>query len=169
MKTKLMSLIGGFIILMAFSCQGPETLPFEADFTGTYTAVYPDSLLCGPGSQHVMVDFIGKNDLLGAFTGHFNFCADSMGHYPGPLMKAYIVAENGDSLFISCAGQVLPGRQDDHPDYVVSYWRDPFEILGGSGKFEGATGSGLTNDYNSKQDQNSHHQWKGSITLNKQR
>lgn len=152
-------------MLLVFSCKGPENQPFEADFTGTYTAVYPDSVLCGPGSMHIIVDFSGENELLGSFTGNFDFCADSLGYYPGPRMGAYLVAENGDTLLISCAGQVLQGRQDDHPEYVVSYWRDPFKILGGTGKFEGATGSGMTDDYNSNQDQNSHHRWKGTITL----
>ena len=156
-------------MLMAFSCQGPETLPFEADFTGTYTALYPDSITCGPTFLHVKVDFTGKNELLGAFTGHFDFCADSLGYYPGPHMVAYIVAESGDSLFITSAGQVLPGRLDDHAEYVTEYWRDPFEITGGTGKFQGATGEGMGDDYNSSEDQNSHHRWKGTITLVKQK
>ena len=156
-------------MLMAFSCQGPETVPFEADFTGTYTAVYPDSIVCGPGSMHVIVDCTGKNELLGEFTTHFDFCADSLGYYPGKRMESYMVAGNGDTLFISCAGQVLPGRLDDHPEYVVEYWRDPFEILGGSGKFKDATGQGKTDDYNSSEDQNSHHHWKGTITLTKEK
>ncbi len=54
---------------------------------------------------------------------------------------------------------------EDHPDHVVSYWRDPYKILGGTGKFEGATGEGMTDDYNSSEDQNSHHHWKGTMTL----
>lgn len=156
-------------MLAAFSCQGPETLRFDADFTGTYTSVYVDSLVCGPGFMRIIVDCTGENELLGEFTTHFDFCSDSLGYYPGKQMVAHMIAENGDTLFIKCAGQVLPGKQDDHPDYVVSYWRDPFEILGGTGKFEGATGSGMTDDYNSDQDQNSHHQWIGSITLVKQK
>lgn len=157
-------------MLLAFSqCNTPETVPFDAEFTGTYTAFFADSIVCGPGSMHVIVDCTGKNELLGEFTTHFDFCADSLGYYPGSRMEAYIVAGCGDTLFISQAGQVLPGRLDDHPEYVVEYWRDPFEILGGTGKFEGATGSGMSDDYNSNQDQNSHHRWKGSITLVKQK
>ncbi|MBP1668794.1 MAG: hypothetical protein H6Q21_1160, partial [Bacteroidetes bacterium] len=45
------------------------------------------------------------------------------------------------------------------------YWRDPFEILGGTGKFKGATGKGTTDDYNSSEDPYSHHHWTGTITL----
>ena len=63
--------------------------------------------------------------------------------------------------------EVITGRLEDHPDYVVSYWRDPFEILGGTGRFEGAFGGGMTDDYNSSEDTNSHHHWKGTITMKK--
>jgi len=41
----------------------------------------------------------------------------------------------------------------------------PFVILGGTGRFEGATGGGMTDDYNSSEDPYSHHQWVGKITL----
>ena len=148
-----------------------ETVPFEAEFTGTYTHMMPDSVRCGPGPWfHVIVDCKGSNDLLGDFTTHFDFCADAQGYYPGIEMIAYMIADNGDSLFITCIeGQVIEGKLDDHPDYVVEYWRDPFEILGGTGKFEGATGSGMTDDYNSVNDENSHHHWTGTITMAKQK
>jgi hypothetical protein len=42
---------------------------------------------------------------------------------------------------------------------VVSYWKDPFVILGGTGKYEGATGDIITDDYNSSEDPYSHHHW----------
>jgi hypothetical protein len=145
-------------------------MPFEADFTGTYVAVQPDSTRCGTGPwMHVVVDCIGESNVLGNFTTHFDFCADNEGNYPGSINKAYMVAESGDTLYISCAGQVIDGRMDDHPSHVVSYWRDPFEILGGTGKLEGAIGSGMTDDFNSANDQNSHHLWKGTITLSKKK
>ena len=76
-----------------------------------------------------------------------------------------MVAANGDILYISGEGFVIDGRLDDHPEYVISYWRDPFVILGGTGRFEGATGEGWTDDYNSSEDPNSHHNWTGTITM----
>ena len=51
---------------------------------------------------------------------------------------------------------------------MMSYWKDDFEILGGTGKFSDAPGKGKTNDYNSSEDPNSHHFWTGSITYQKQ-
>jgi len=167
MKTNLITLAGSLCVLVAFSnCNRTETLQFDADFTGVYTAVNPDSVACGPGPwMHITVDCLGTEATLGKFTTHFEFCADDQGYYPGKQMLAYMLAENGDSLFVSCAGQVIEGRMEDHPDHIVSYWRDPFEILGGSGKFEGATGEGMTDDFNSSEDQNSHHHWKGTMTL----
>jgi hypothetical protein len=167
MKTNLISLAGCLGMLVVFSnCQRTETVPFDADFTGVYTAVYPDSIGCGPGPwMQIIVDCSGTETTLGKFTTHFEFCADDQGYYPGKRMVSHMIAENGDTLFVSCGGQVLEGRLEDHPDHVVSYWRDPFKILGGSGKFDGATGEGMTDDYNSSEDQNSHHHWKGTMTL----
>ncbi len=167
MKTNLITLAVSLCALVAFSnCNRTETVAFDADFTGVYTAVYPDSLVCGPGpSMQIIVDCTGKETTLGKFTTHFEFCSDGKGNYPGKRMVAYMIAENGDSLFVRCAGQVIAGRVEDHPGHVVSYWRDPFEILGGSGKFKGATGEGMTDDFNSSEDQNSHHHWKGTMTL----
>ena len=170
MKRNQMIFLGGICVLMAFSqCKSPESVPFDAEFTGTYTAVYEDSLECGPGGLHVIVDCSGTGTPLGSFTTHFDFCSDPEGYYPGKQMIAYMIDSNGDSLYIKCAGQVLPGRQPDHPEYVTSYWRDPFEILGGSGKFKDATGGGRTDDYNSSEDENSHHHWEGTITLAKEK
>jgi len=165
MKKKLPRFVLVLTVLMVVSCQGPKTMPFEADFTGTYVSVAPDSLECGPACMRVIVDALGENEIMGKFTTHFDFCVDKDGNYPGNRMVAYMIAENGDSLYVSCAGQVIEGRQDDHPEFVVSYFRDPFEILGGSGKFNNASGSGMTDDYNSSEDANSHHRWMGSITL----
>ena len=171
MKNNMITMLAGLVVLLAFSnCSRTETLPFEADFTGTYTAIYVDSVTCGPGPwMRVIVNCTGECNVLGTFTTHFDFCADSAGYYPGQQMGAHMIADNGDTLFVECAGQVLEGRQEDHPEHVVSYWKDPFKILGGSGKFEGSTGEGMTDDYNSNLDQNSHHHWTGTITLVKEK
>jgi len=164
-------MLAGLIVLMAFSnCSRTETVPFDAEFTGTYTSVQPDSLRCGPGQWfHTIVDCTGKGTVLGNFTTHFDFCFENDGYYPGDHMIAYMIADNGDTLFVQSAGQVLEGRQEDHPEHVTSYWRDPFEILGGSGKFKGATGGGMGDDYNSNLDENSHHHWVGTITMIKEK
>jgi hypothetical protein len=168
MKRNLFTTLLVFCMLMAASdCSRTKTVPFDVEFTGTYNLVEPDSLLCGPEPwMHVIVDCSGTGTPLGKFTTHFDFCANwEEGYYPGTRSVEYMIAENGDTLFITCEGQVIEGRLEDHPEYVVEYWRDPFKILGGTGKYEGATGEGMTDDYNSSEDQNSHHHWKGTITM----
>ena len=99
-------------------------------------------------------------------TFYFDFCVDvTDSSYPNDHIIAYFEDENGDQLFVEVAGFVLPGRLPGMPNYAVSYFKDPFEIIGGTGRFEGATGNGVTNDYNSSKDPYSHHHWKGKITL----
>ena len=150
----------------------PKTItePFEANFTGNYTFAGPDTLpnpkcIAPFTSWRAIVDGNGTCTHLDSFIMHFDFCGDSVSHYGN--VYAYMVGADGDTLFVSGAGQVLDGRLEDHPAFVTSYWKDPFEILGGTGKFKGATGSGTTDDYNSSEDPNSHHRWTGTITLMK--
>jgi hypothetical protein len=142
------------------------TLPFRADFQGSYVGMEPSSL-CGEDSWLMITnEGGGKGTFLGNFKHHFEFCCDVVtGIYPGNYMKAYFVAANGDSLFVACGGQVIEGRAEDQPEFVVSYFRDPFVILGGTGRFKGATGKGKCDDYNSSLDPYSHHHWTGVITM----
>lgn len=153
------------------------TVPFKADFMGTYMYAGPDAL-CGEWNPEagVMNGMVineggGTGTHLGNFTHYFEFCCDFIeGYYPGGHMSAYFTAANGDMLYVSCAGQVLNGRLDYHPADVNSYFKDPFVILGGTGRFEGATGSGFTDDYNrDSYPENSFHHWSGTITLVKGR
>ncbi|WP_340110735.1 hypothetical protein [Maribellus mangrovi] len=142
------------------------TVPFIVNYLGTYM---PPGDKCGPDVFNVIVDGVGDGTHVGCSTIHFDFCilgasADGDSTYYGDTY-AYIVADNGDSLFVSIEGAVVEPPLEDHPDYVVNYWRDPFEILGGTGRFEGATGGGWSDDYNSTEDNYSHHHWEGTITM----
>jgi len=145
------------------------SVPFKAKFIGDYKYAGPDiEELTGlePKCEfaRVIVDFEGNGTHLGKFTGSFDFCAGPEGYGPS---DSYMVAANGDTLIVSIAGKVIPGRLDEHPEYVVSYWQDPFVILGGTGRFEGASGGGTSDDYNSSLDPDSHHNWNGTITMKK--
>jgi len=44
---------------------------------------------------------------------------------------------------------------------------DPFEITGGTGQFEGATGSGMTESYVNMTTGITDHVWTGKITIKK--
>ncbi len=169
--------LGLCLVFNLFFCKKSEdkdvmvTETFEAKFTGSYIYFGPDTLLhkkC-PDSLpfRVIVDCIGTSNIMGDINVHFDFCANEQGYYGN--QSSYIVDKNNDTLFVSCEGQVIEGKTDEHPSFVTEYWKDDFEILGGTGKYEGATGKGKTDDYNSSEDPNSHHHWKGTITLVKER
>ena len=160
------------MLFLAISCSNQTTVPFEADFVGTYT--YGKFGESNPNPRcliNVVVDGVGKGNLIGTSNVHFDFCVNPVfedsifvrGDYGDSY--AYIVAESGDTLFVTVEGAVMPGRLDDHSEEVESYWRDPFTIVRGTGKFEGATGGGMTDDFNSTADTNSHHHWEGTITM----
>ena len=143
---------------------------FDAEFVGTYDYVGPDTLenpKCTDSlsAWRAIVDCKGTSDILGDIRVHFDFCGDEKGNYGNTY--AYIVDKSNDTLFISLEGKVIEGKTNEHPAFVVSYWKDDFEILGGTGKFDGSTGNGKTDDYNSSEDPNSHHHWTGVLTLKK--
>lgn len=158
------------------------TVPFKITYTGEYLNNAPNPDKCGAVFAddemtipiiNVVVEGWGHGTHVGNSTIHFDFCGVpdfSTGEFaygdPYPV-DAYIIAANGDMLYLTVSGTVYPGRLDDHPEYVTSYWRDPFEILGGTGKFEDASGGGMTDDYNSSEDPYSHHNWEGTITMKK--
>lgn len=177
MKTcKEILLFTGAIVLALclVNCKGKKdtplatSMPFNAEFTCNYTYIGPDTLpnpKCAEPytAWRAIVDGNGTGTQLGNCKVHFDFCGDSLSNYGDTY--AYIVSAEGDTLFISCSGRVIEGRLDHHPAYVTSFWTDTFKISGGTGKFEGASGEGTTDDYNSSADTNSHHQWTGTITL----
>jgi hypothetical protein len=146
------------------------TLGFNLVFTGTYEYQGPDEAKCGAFPPLVNVINIGEGTgtHFGKVTSHFDFCVDvTDSSYPNGFEAAYFEDENGDKLYVYVEGFVLGGRVPGMPSYATSYFKDPFEIIGGTGRFEGATGYGMTNDYNSANDPYSHHHWKGKITLKK--
>lgn len=149
---------------------GTVTMGFNLVFTGVYEYQGPNEGKCGPFPPYFNV--INKGEGTGTHFGkvksHFDFCVDyTNASYPNGFEVAYFEDESGDQLFVYVEGFVLPGRVSGMPSYATSYFKDPFTITGGTGKFEGATGSGYTNDYNSDKDAYSHHHWTGKITLKK--
>ena len=175
LKTLVFLTIAACLSLLILNCnraKSPKmvTENFKADFTGDYKYVGPDTLANPKCTGQLslwraIVDGKGTCTPLGDFTVHFDFCGDSLSNYGNSY--AYMLSAENDTLLIDVSGRVIEGRLDDHPEYVTSYWRDSIRFIGGTGKYEGATGKGITDDYNSSQDNNSHHSWKGTITLAK--
>jgi hypothetical protein len=173
LKNLLFLLAAICIVLLVFNCnrqKAPKmvTLPFKADCTGEYKYIGPDTFSNAKctGSLSLwraLVDAKGTGTPVGDFTAHFDFCGDSLSNYGN--CYAYILDKNGDTLLIDASGRVFDGRLDEHPAFVTSYWRDTMRFVGGSGKFKGATGIIIGDDYNSSEDPFSHHHWKGTITM----
>ena len=154
------------------------TLGFNIKLFGTYEYQGPDfegdkcGLYQDTGFVLVINTGVGTGTHFKKVTSYFEFCVNPMtGTYPeNDYLIAYLEDEDGDQLFVEVAGQVLPGRVAGMPDFALSYFKDPFTITGGTGKFEGASGGGFTNDYNfiAKDGliHTSHH-WQGKITMKK--
>lgn len=148
------------------------TMGFNVHFTGEYLYQGPDQSICGDFPPFARVNNVGEGTgtHFKKLKSYFDFCVNiTDGTYPYDYMEAYFEDENGDRLNVAIySGQVLPGRVPGMPSFALSYFKDPFEIIGGTGKFEGATGSGFTNDYNFQGKDGigyTQHHWQGKITL----
>jgi hypothetical protein len=75
-------------------------------------------------------------------------------------VQGSFVAENGDELFITGGGQVVPTTKEG---YDLEF-KDPFSITGGTGQFAGASGSGVTESYVNMTTGITDHIWTGTIT-----
>ncbi len=143
------------------------TTGFNIVFTGNYDYMGPSDV-CGdyPPMVRIINTGQGTGTHMGHFTSYFDFCYDATDDsYPAGHIEAYFQDEDGDILNVTVGGFVMDGRLPGMPSFANSYFKDPFVIIGGTGKFEGATGNGYTNDYNSDKDPYSHHHWTGKITL----
>jgi hypothetical protein len=149
------------------SAKTSVTMGFNIVFTGTYDFADLDPICVCDDVPMVRIINTGEGtgSHFGKLTHYFDFCVGVGSSYPNCHMVAYFEDENGDRLFVEVAGWVLGGRVPGMPNFATSYFKDPFEIIGGTGRFEDATGSGITNDYNSSKDPYSHHHWTGKITM----
>lgn len=151
-----------------------DSLGFNIVFIGEYQYIGPDEQKC-PGLFKVINTGEGTGTHFKKLTTYFEFCVDGNSNYPLGYIDAYFTDEDGDVLEVTIeSGQVLPGRVPGIPNFGVSYFKDPFLITGGTGKFAGATGKGYTNDYNFLVNEEGYnfptktrHHWKGKIVLKK--
>ena len=84
----------------------------------------------------------GNGTHLGNFTVTIQFCGAGFDYTNG---EGVFVAANGDELYMAIVevGHVIPF---EHPFYEA-YFQDPFIFTGGTGRFEGASGEGMTNSF----------------------
>ena len=153
---------------------GTVTVPFEARFFTDLVSIAPDASCGGPPMLLNTQQGFGEATHLGRFSVLITFCFDPSellddGQLsPGESLPyengvGTMTAANGDQLRITIAGAVLPS---DHPDFDFEF-SDPYEIVGGTGRFDGATGGGVTNSLVDFQSQPSRteHDWSGTLVL----
>lgn len=153
--------------ITAFGCKDDEpefeTLTFEATFFTDRASLGPDSVTCASPYGFLNVqEGSGTETTIGNFTTTITFCVNPA-TFEYVNSESSFVDDNGDELFIDINGQVLPTSE---PGYDLEF-KDPFSIIGGTGRFEGATGSGMTNSFVNSTTQRTDHVWTGTITLKK--
>ena len=121
-----------------------RTIPFKSKFSTWRMEEKENEVECNdpslPGPNYQQGG--GRATYLGNFKTIMTFCVGPGSFYGGA--RGYFEAANGDRLFFKIErGQVklLPPGSD--PVYEA-YFKDPFEFCGGTGRFEGASGSGMT-------------------------
>ena len=150
------------------------TLPFKAHLLGTPILIYFENSECVEQGNpvHVIAEAEGTATHMGKVHVTFDFCAGgqdpdiSVPHMTVGGGSYVLTAANGDELFLYTeGGAVIFGRTDEHPDYVIDYWRYSYTITGGTGNFEGASGEIFSDDYDTSLNEQSVHNWYGEIIL----
>lgn len=150
------------------------TVPFKSHFFTDQMSLVPDPVCGAPPRLFNVQEGIGEATHLGRFSIRITFCIDATdllddgqltegesAPYDGGV--GVLTAANGDELYITIAGAVVPS---DHPDFDFEF-DDPYAITGGTGRFAGATGSGTSNSFVSRavQPTRTTHNWTGSLTF----
>lgn len=145
-------------------------IPFKADFK-TVGGIDPTDDSCGDPPRFLNVqDGSGQATHLGRFDVHITFCVDVTDLGDGMLEEGEsipydsgvgtLTAANGDVLTFTISGAVLPS---DHPDYDFEF-ADAFQFTGGTGRFLGASGSGITHSFVDFATQTTEHYWTATLT-----
>lgn len=117
----------------------------------------------------------GQGTHLGRFETTMSFCGAGFSYANG---TGEFIAANGDTLYIA-----IPSEGDiglvkfltyDDPLYEAEF-QDPFSFIGGTGRFEGASGGGMTNSFvdlldddgNFIPEHRTDHQWTGVLIIPK--
>jgi len=114
----------------------------------------------------------GQATHLGRFSVLFTFCVDATDLLDdGTLTEGesapywnglgILVAANGDELYVTVEGAVLPSPD---PGYDFQF-QDPFVIIGGTGRFTDAEGGGTTDSYVTQATNVTEHAWSGTLVM----
>ncbi|MDR8390806.1 hypothetical protein NC796_06640 [Aliifodinibius sp. S!AR15-10] len=159
-----------------------RTVPFKANFFTVLNeeevVANPDACDTPPFTAYNVQDGSGEATHLGRFTTHITFCGDITELLPGDDSPGVLepgeslpydsgvgsfIASNGDKLYFTASGEVLPS---DHPDYDFEF-HDVFIFTGGTGRFAGAKGRGMMDSFVDLATDRTDHRWTGTLKLPK--
>jgi hypothetical protein len=151
---------------------GNVSKPFRASLFTGIAGLAPDPA-CGDPPRFLNTQ-VGEGEAthLGRFSVVITFCIDATDvlddgqltegeSLPYDQGVGTLIAANGDELYLSISGAVLPS---DHPDFDFEF-HDPFSFTGGTGRFEGATGGGSTDSYVDQAADRTEHDWTGRLVI----
>ena len=122
------------------------SVPFKADFSVWDKSDYTDPSCGGYPVFVASMEGGGNTSHLGKMTVSMSFCVDiTTGYYYDTV--GTFVAANGDKLFIEIPeGQIIP-NDEDNSSYYQTKFNDKMYFIGGTGRFEGASGEAMSNAY----------------------
>jgi hypothetical protein len=122
---------------------------------------------CGNGYQQMIENAQGKESSLGNISFTSVFCFNKESVLPS---YSYIQTSNGDGLYLSYSAKSLTKKlvESGQQPKEIYAWKVQFTIIGGTGRFQNATGHGTTNDFIEsycEYGHNCHHSWTGEFTV----
>ena len=110
------------------------TRPFNAHSTGTIAIVYGEGNACYPDFPQIQFIGSGNGTHIGNSADEFYVCLNAQGGLSGPFTGT-LTAANGDEIYFSQSDMSVFIFVDEYGNVTGE-----FDIIGGTGRFEGATG-----------------------------
>lgn len=122
------------------------SVPFKANYSVWDISDYSDPSCGGSPVYFLTMEGSGNISHLGKITTRMTFCCDvTTGYYYNTVGS--FVAANGDELFFEVPeGQIVP-NDEDNSSYYQTKFNDYMIFIGGTGRFEGASGDAYSNAY----------------------
>lgn len=147
-------------------------MPFMADFYSEEVSLVPDPACGAVPNFLVTQEGPGEATHLGRFTFYATFCVDATDLLDDGVLSegesipysggsGVLTAANGDELWLEIAGTILPV---DDPVFEFIF-EDPFQFVGGTGRFENAAGDGVTKSLVDSDISRTQHEWSGELRL----
>jgi len=160
----LFLLAGTFVLFLAIACnKAPKPTTFEATFYTDLAGLSPDNDCPDPYVILNTQKGEGSSTLMEKFTTSMTFCVDTTNLKYTNVQGSFVDAETSEEIFITGGGQVKPTEKEE---YDMEF-QDTISIIGGTGKYEGATGTLVSDSYVKMATNRTDHVWAGTITLKK--